>query len=97
VTQAENVVVDSRDETREGGDAMRLSEEDADRAEATFRDRDLGVYADGAAQREIITLTGGVRALSVETEGEAGDQVDESTNCLLYTRDTEDSSKEREG
>jgi hypothetical protein len=49
VTKAEDVVVDSRDEAGEGGDAMRLSEEDADRAETTLGDGDLRVYADGAA------------------------------------------------
>jgi hypothetical protein len=97
VTEAEDVVVDSGDEAREGGDAMRLSEEDADGAETAFGDGDLRVYADGAAYRVVCALTGRVRAVRVKTEGEAGDQVDESTNCPLYTRDTEDSSRERDG
>jgi hypothetical protein len=44
-------MVDRGDETREGCNAMRLSEEDADDAEVTFGDGDFGFYADGAAER----------------------------------------------
>jgi hypothetical protein len=97
VAKAEDVVVDCGDKPKEGGDAVGLSEEDADRAEAAFRDGDVRVYADGAAEGRIDALTGGVRPLRAEAEGEAGNQVDESTKCPLQTRDTEDSSEERDG
>ena len=76
---------------------MGSSEENANRTEATFGDRCAGVYADGAAEGEIDALTRGIRPLRVEAEREAGDQVDESTKRPLQTRDTEDSSEEREG
>ena len=91
------MVVDGGDEAREACDTMGLSEENAYDTEAALCDRDFGVYADGAAEGVVETLAGRVRALRVEAEGEAGDEVDQLTNCSLYTRDTEESSWEREG
>jgi len=57
VAEGEDVVVDGRDEAREGCDSVGLSEENADRAKTAFGDGKLGVYADGAAEGVVNALT----------------------------------------
>ena len=97
VAEVEGVVVDGRDEARQGCDAMVASVENARGAELSFGDACIGVYAEGAAQRAENALTRVVRTAGVGAERESGDEIDESMNCPLFTRETWDRAEERSG
>lgn len=86
----ESVVLDCGDESRDGSDAMRLCVQDNDCTKVVLADGETGVDVDGGAEVLERPLMRAVRTSGVDSEGTVGKELNELTNCLLDTRDTEE-------
>jgi hypothetical protein len=91
VAALESVVLDCGDESRDGGDAMRLCVQDDDCTEVVLADGETGIDIDGGAELFERPLMRTVRTSGVDSEGTVGKELNELTNCALDTRDTEES------
>ena len=79
MTCAHSVVTDSRDESSKAGDAVLVGVDDADATQLELCERSRRVYAHGGADGLEDALAGLIREACVESEGVAGEMIDELT------------------